>query len=120
MPIKNKKEYYHMPTVEEFLLYKPKRLDFEWYVNAKGFVEIKVSKFGSRLGKSFCKIIKKENIFTAHMDEIGSAVWKNCDGEHTVKQILDEIKRNFPNEKNIDQRLFLFIQQMKSLNYIDY
>jgi hypothetical protein len=113
---KNKK----IPTIEEFLKFKPKRSDFEWYINEEGLVKIKVPKFKSNIGKSFCRLIKKENIFTANLDNIGSIVWKNCNGKKTVKQILEELKKEFPEEKNIDQRLFLFIQQMKNLNYIDY
>ena len=115
---KNKKS--RLPTVDEFLKIKPIRLDFEWSFNKEKLVEIKVPKFKGNLGKSFCKIIKKDDTFIANMDKLGSIVWVNCDGKKTVKQILEIINKEFPKEKNIDQRLFLFIQQMKSLNYIDY
>ena len=109
-----------LPTTEEFLQYKPIRLDFEWFTNEEGLVWLKVPKFKSKYGKYFCKIIKKDNTFTANMDKLGSLVWMNCNEKNTVKQILEIIKKEFPNEKNIDQRLFLFIQQMKNLNYLDY
>jgi len=117
---KEKQEKHRLPTVEEFLQYRPRRLDFEWSTNAEGHVEMTVPKFKGNLGKSFCKVIRKENIFTANMDRLGSLVWKNCDGERTVGQILEIVKKEFPEEKNTDQRLFSFIQQMGSLNYIDY
>ena len=122
MRIKNKEkqEKYRLPTVEEFLQYRPRRLDFEWSTNAEGLVEMTVPKFKGNLGKSFCKVIRKENMFTANMDRLGSIVWKNCDGERTVGQLLEIVKKEFPEEKNMDQRLFSFIQQMGSLNYIDY
>ncbi|UCD14221.1 MAG: PqqD family protein [Thermoplasmatales archaeon] len=107
------------PTVEEFLRFRPKRLDFEWNTNEEGLVRINVPKFKSNFGKSFCKLIKKEDTFTANLDKLGSLVWKNCDGKNTVEQILEIIKKEFSEQKNIDQRLFLFLQQMKSLNYID-
>jgi len=38
----------------------------------------------------------------------------------TVKELLERVKVKFPTEENIDQRLFLFLQQMKALHYIDY
>lgn len=38
----------------------------------------------------------------------------------TVKEILDVIIKEFPEEKNIDQRLFLFLQQLRALGYIVY
>jgi len=117
---KEKQEKYRLPTVEKFLQYRPRRLGFEWSTNAEGLVEMTVPKFKGNLGKSFCKVIRKENMFTANMDRLGSIVWKNCDGERTVGQILEIVKKEFPEEKNMDQRLFSFIQQMGSLNYIDY
>ena len=118
--LRKNKEKYRPPTAEEFLQYRPKRLDFEWSEKADGLVELKVPKFKSNFGKSFCKVIKKDNTFTANMDKLGSLIWKNCDGRKTVKDILNLLEKEFPDEKDIDQRLFLFIQQMGSLNYIIY
>ena len=117
---KNKQKRTYLPTVDEFLRYVPVRQGYEWFVNDKGLVQIKIPKFTGSFGKSFCRIIKKDNEFSANMDKIGSIVWKNCDGKKTVKDILDILKKEFPKEKDIDQRLFLFLQQMKSLNYLNY
>ena len=119
MLIKKNKKQYRPPTVDEFLQFRPKLLDFEWSTE-EGLVRIKVPKFKSNFGKSFCKIIKRENTFTANLDKLGSLVWANCDGNNTVKQILEIIKKKFPKEENIDQRFFSFLQQMRSLNYIDF
>jgi len=117
---KNKQPQPRLPTVDEFLRFKPQRLDYEWSTNEEDLVIIKVPKFNSNFGNSFCKILKKENTFTANLDKIGSLIWKNCDGKHTVKQILEILKKEFPKEEIIDERLFLFIRQMGSLNYIVY
>ena len=118
--MRKNKEKYRPPTAEEFLQYRPKRLDFEWSEKADGLVELKVPKFKGNFGKSFCKVIRKDDTFTANMDKIGTLIWKNCDGNQTVKQILEKLKKEFPNEENIDQRLFLFLQQMNGLNYLDF
>ena len=101
------------------LRFRPKRLDFEWSTDEEGLVEIKVPKFNSNFGKSFCKVIKKDNTFNAKMDKIGSLVWQNCDGKKSVGDILKILKKEFPKEVNIDNRLFVFLQQMHSLNYLD-
>ena len=116
---KNKKPL--IPTEKEFLKYTPRRVDLEWKVNSKGLVEIKIPKFKSNFGKSFCSVIKKEDYFKGNMDKLGSVVWQNCDGIKTVKNILEIVKKEFqdPDEKNIDQRLYLFIQQLHNLRYID-
>ena len=116
---KEKKNKARLPTVDEFLQYVPKRTDFEWYTE-DNLVRIKVPKFTSNFGKSFCNFIKKDNMFIANLDKMGSLVWVNCDGRNNVKQILDMVMKEFSNQKDIDQRLFLFLQQMKALHYIDY
>jgi hypothetical protein len=109
-----------IPTVEEFSKFKPLRLDFKYSTDQEGLVILKVPKFTSKIGISLCKILKKENIFNANLDKIGSVIWNMSDGEKTVSDILKHIKLIFPNEKNIDQRLYVFLQQMKNLNYIDF
>ena len=114
------KQSSRLPTAEEFLQYVPRRLDFEWSTNADGLVQLIVPKFKGNFGKSFLKIVKKDETFTANMDRLGSIVWENCNGFNTVEDILKILKKEFPDEENLDQRLFLFIQQMVSLNYLDY
>ena len=116
---KNKPKKPRLPTIDEFLLFIPKRAELEWSTNKEGFVEIKTPKFKSNIGKSFCKVIKKENYFSANMDKLGSLVWKNCDGKKNVKEILKILEKEFQKEENLDQRLILFLQQMNSLRYIN-
>lgn len=118
---KSKKKKPLIPTEKEFLKYTPRRVDLEWKVNSEGLVEIKIPKFKSNFGKSFCRVIKKEDYFIGNMDKLGSVVWQNCDGIKTVKNILEIVKKEFPDpdEKNIDQRLYLFIQQLHSLRYLN-
>jgi hypothetical protein len=115
--VKTKK--HRIPTIEEFLNFVPKRADLEWSENSEGLIKIQVPKFKSNFGKSFCNFIKKDSNIIANMDKYSSAVWKNCNGKNTVGQILKIIEKKFPEEKDLDQRLFLFLQQMMSLNYID-
>jgi hypothetical protein len=115
-----KKNKQKLPTVDEFLTYHPVRGDFPWITTDDGLIHITVPKFSSKIGISFCKTLRKENIFTANLDKLGSVVWKHCDGKTTVKTILEQVQKEFPDEKNIDQRLFLFIQQMQILHYLDY
>lgn len=118
MAKKEKKQW--KPTVEEFLQYTPRRLDYEWYTDEKDLVHIKVPKFETNIGKKFCSLLRKEQIMIADMDELGSFVWKHCDGTKTVSDILEVLKKKFPDQKEIDQRLFLFIQQMGQLRYLEY
>ena len=114
-----RKAKHRLPTVDEFLRFVPKRLQIEWSINDEGLVELKVPKFTSKLGNSFCSLVRKDNVFSAKMDKIGSLVWQNCDGRNTVQDILKKLKKEYPKEENIDQRLFLFLQQMQSLHYLE-
>ena len=116
---KKNKQKARLPTEEEFLTFIPRRSNFEWSEDPEGIVKIKVPKFTSNFGKSFCNFVKKDNEFTASMDKYGSLVWKNCDGKKTVKQILAIMKKKFP-EDDLNQRLYLFLQQMQSLGYITF
>ena len=115
-----KKSKGRLPTTEEFLQFRPRRLDFEWFINEQDLVSLKVPKFTSNIGKTFCRLIKKDEMFIANLDKLGSAVWKHSDGNKTVKEILEILQQNFLKEKNLDQRLIVFLQQMKNLNYMDY
>jgi hypothetical protein len=81
---------------------------------------VTVPKFTSKIGQSFCRVLKKKNTFEANFDALGSAIWKQCDGARSVKEILAVVTKEFPDEKNIDQRLFLFLQQLFALGYIRY
>jgi hypothetical protein len=107
-------------TIEEFLKYKPRRLDFEWTIDEQQLVHITVPKFTSSIGKKFCSLLKKDQVLIADMDAIGSTVWLQMDGIKTVEDILNILKEKFPDQKNIDKRLFLFIQQMGQLHYLTY
>ena len=105
---------------DEFLRVKPQRASYEWHEGDDNLIQIKVPKFTGNLGKTFCKIIKKENTFTANLDKLGPLVWQHCDGNHTIQQLIEILKKAFPQEDNIDQRLFLFLQQMHNLGYLFY
>lgn len=98
---------------------KPKRGDFEWK-EENGKISIIVPKFKSRIGERFCRLLGREPTFTANLDEKGSLIWKLCDGEHTVEDILKELEERFPDEKDLDQRLFLYLYNLRKLDYIIY
>ncbi len=108
------------PTLEDFLTFLPKRRDFSWTVDDKNVVHITVPKFHGRLGKKFCKVLRRPDTFQADMDILGSFIWQRCDGKRSVAEILNELKERFANEKNIDQRFFYFLVQMRQLEYLDF
>ena len=107
-----------MPTIDEFLSFIPIRVGYEWMVDDEGFVHITVPKFQGKWGTRLCRVLRRTQTFTADMDRLGSIVWLQCNGKNTVKDILEEVKKEYTDENELDQRLFLFLQQMKNLNYL--
>lgn len=115
---KGEKPKYFLPTEEEMLSFRPIRADYEYTTKDDGCIQLKIPKFQGKSGKSLVKIMRKDEMFNANLDKIGTVVWNNCDGKKTVKQILNILKKEFSDQEDIDQRLYLFLQQMRNLNYI--
>ena len=115
--MKNKQKS-RKPTIDEFLSFIPIRVGYEWTVDDEGLVHITVPKFQGKWGKRMCRVLRRTETFTADMDRLGSIVWLQCDGKNTVKDILEEVKKEYTDENELDQRLFLFLQQMRNLNYL--
>ncbi|MCD6468942.1 MAG: PqqD family protein [Thermoplasmata archaeon] len=105
-------------SLDEVLQFKPKRKEFKWVAGDDETVVITIPKFKSRIGRWFCKAIGKDLFFTAHLDNIGSEVWKRCDGATTVGEILNILRERFPNEKELDKRLLYYLYRMDELGYI--
>ena len=68
----------------------------EWEEN--DIIKVKMPRFKRRIGKRFCKLLKKENSYIINLDKRGSEAWKLCDGKKTVKNIADELKEKFEEE----------------------
>lgn len=48
------------------------------------------------------------------LDEVGSFIWKHCDGERTVQEIGEKLKENFgDNVEPLYDRLGLFFQNLE-------
>jgi len=60
----------------------------------------------------FKKLAEKE--LKIDLDEIGSFVWKLCDGNNSVSEIINKSKQNFGEKVEPTQdRVELFIKQLK-------
>jgi len=98
---------------------KPMRTS-EWY-EEEGLVKIKTVKFEGKLGKWFCDVLKKPNYIIVNLDEMGSFIWKRCDGKTTVEEILEELKENMGEkfEKDgIGPRSFYFIRMLRNRRFV--
>ncbi|MEA2054381.1 MAG: PqqD family protein [Candidatus Thermoplasmatota archaeon] len=92
----------------------------EWY-EEEGLARIKAIKFEGKLGKWLCRVLKKQNYIVVNLDEMGSFIWKRCDGKTTVGEILNEMKESMGEkfeEEGMEKRSFLFLHMLKNRGLI--
>jgi len=69
--------------------------------------------------KLFGRFTKSQN-FRIKLDDLGSAVWKNCDGKYSVKEIGEILGKEFGQEiEPIYDRLIKFILQLQRNKFIE-
>lgn len=92
----------------------------EWFEEEK-LVKIKIQKFKRKIGKWLCGMLKKPDYFIVNLDELGSLVWKKCDGEKNVGEMLKEIAEEMGEKfeaENMKKRIFLFLHMLHRRNLI--
>ncbi len=96
----------------------PVRL-FEWETNPESDRIIVIRpKFTSSLGQKILLPFFGQKYFKIKLDPLGSLVWKLCDGEHTVGDILHELQNTFRDEEDLPKRLTIFIHQLVREKFI--
>lgn len=92
----------------------------EWDTNEEtGLIRILKPKFKSDWAKTlFNPFVKGEN-FIIKLDELGTEVWKNCNGKNTVEEIGKLLGKKFgPEIEPIYDRLNKFIWQLLRSKFI--
>ena len=86
-----------------------------------GTVTVLVPRFGDgKMGRFLQRFIGKSPI-TLHLDEIGTAVWRLCDGRRSVYEIGGRLKEQFGDRiEPVYERLGVFLRQMKKAGIIDW
>ncbi|UCG51019.1 MAG: PqqD family protein [Candidatus Latescibacterota bacterium] len=88
---------------------------------ADGTVDVMIPRFGdSRIGRFLGKSLKNTPIHV-HLDEIGTAVWRLCDGRRSVQDIGRSLQEQFGDRiEPVYERLGIFLHQMKKAGIIDW
>lgn len=78
-------------------------------------------KFKNRfLVKTLLPIMGKPN-WKIRLDDIGSWVWKQCDGKRTVREIGSGLKESFGDQVDpVYDRLSIFIKKLESSQFISF
>ena len=103
--------------LKQWLSKKPIR-NAEW-IEENGLIKLKVRKFKSKAGILICKILNKPNYFFVNFDEIGTFVWKNCDGKNSIEDILNMLEKKYGEEKMLE-RLYFFMKMLERGGYVRY
>jgi hypothetical protein len=67
---------------------------------------------------TFLKKIFGQPNQTIQLDQIGTIVWNYCDGKTIYKNMYAELKKIFPNEKKLKQRVNLYLFHLIKLEFI--
>jgi len=90
-------------------------------VNVDGNIIILKPKFRNKLMKKFVVPKLKNPFYKVKLDEFGSFVWRQIDGNLTVEEIGEKLKTNFKeNIEPVYERLSVFIQSLERYRFIEY
>jgi len=92
----------------------------EWY-EEEGLIRLKTIKFEGNLGKWLCDMLNKPNYIIVNLDEMGSFIWKRCDGKTTIGEILDELKETTGErfeKEGMEPRSFFFLHKLRNLGFL--
>jgi hypothetical protein len=94
-----------------------RNVDFE--ETADGMIVLLTPRFKNRfLVKYILPRLNRKN-YRVDLDEIGSFVWKHCNGEMTAGEIAMRMKERFGDRiRPVNERLRLFFGKLERLSYI--
>jgi len=86
-----------------------------------GLVTILGPRFKSGLFKKLISSRLKDPYFKIKLDEIGTAVWENIDGERDIGEIANLLREKFGEKiEPCHERLSMFFTQLEMSRYIRY
>lgn len=86
-----------------------------------GLITILKPKFKNKILVKYLLPRLKSPNFKVNLDQFGSFVWNQCNGENTVEQIGHLLKEKFQdNIEPVYDRLAVFIQSLARYRFIEY
>ncbi|RLF48227.1 MAG: hypothetical protein DRN29_00215 [Thermoplasmata archaeon] len=89
------------------------------WIEEEGRVSLKVIKFKGKFGQWLCRALKKPNYFLINLDEVGSFIWKKCNGKNSIEDILKQLEEKYGKEK-MKERLIVFLLMLKRYGYVEF
>ncbi len=89
--------------------------------NEQGFFVLLKPKYSHPLLAKHLLPRLKNPHYKINLDEVGSFIWKLCDGENTVKDIGEKLKDNFGSRVDpLYERLGFFLQNLEKNRFITF
>jgi len=98
--------------LEDWLQIYPKR-KCAYHQDDRGLVTLKVPRARNPLMRKIIALLNPNPYITIKLDEKGSFIWNYCTGEHTIRQICQELEKAFGDSVQPSQeRTVQFIKQL--------
>jgi len=95
------------------------RVDFE--TDPDGKITLLKPKFKSAVALKYLSPLTRHKNYKIHLDDIGTAVWKQIDSRKNAGIIAEEVDKEFGDKVNpVFERVGAFLQQLKTARFIEY
>lgn len=103
-----------------FLVLTPTR-NYEHRKKENGLIDVLVPRFTSKFAKKFFLKNLKSPYFRANLDEFGSYLWENIDGNRDVSTLIEIMKERFGSSiEPATERTLLFFYQLYKAGFINF
>jgi len=103
-----------------YLEMHPFRL-YEHIFRDDNLVDVLVPRFTSKLAKKLILPKMRNPYIRANLDELGSFLWLNIDGETKVSDLVNKMKEKFAEKvEPATERVLLFLTQLYNAGFIDF
>lgn len=106
---------------ENFLDYIPVRNpEFEWKIKENGLAEVSVINKGF-FNKIAQTVFRRPRVSHIELDEYGTFMWENIDGESDILALSEKMKAHFGEKAEpVLERLVKFIKILQTNQFISY
>jgi len=92
-----------------------------WQENAAGEAELNIPYRKDRFARVVAFIVHLPETRRVQLDEVGTFVWKLCDGNHTVDGIVREMARHYKmNRAEVEASVGRYLQMLAERRFIGF
>ena len=93
----------------------------EWDTTDDDEALLKIPHRKDRMAKAMTFWFHIPQTRAVQLDEVGTSVWKMCDGEHSVETIVKEISRKYKmNRREVEMSVASYLQMLAERHFIGF